>query len=68
MWFKNGLKIIQNMTDKMLNQCAYLFQAVEGHINLIFWSKYITPNQKDCLIIAKTLKKQEFFYLDLQEY
>ena len=56
--------ILWNMTDMMLNQCTYLLQTVEEHVNLICWREYITPYQKDCFIIERTLKKERVLLLE----
>ena len=51
---------------------VHIFRSGSGgtgksHLVKVIYS-YTTQYQKHCFIIVRTLRNQEFFYLDLQEY
>ena len=49
-------------------ESVHVFLSESGGTGKSYLMKVITPYQKHCFIVVKTLRNQEFFFLDLQEY
>ena len=66
-WAKDSVKYDGNDFEPV-----HIFRSGSGgtgksHLVKVMYS-YTTQYQKHCFFIVRTLRNQEFFYLDLQEY